>query len=157
MTSNIQQHPEFKALKARLEDQIAKAKDTQERLIRRMEDLEAIFGAIPDLFFRIDAEGKIIDYYAGSRSDLYVPPEEFLGKRMVDVLPKDVSDKYDEAIQNVRTANSASDIRYSLEIDESEKYFEARILPFGEQLIIVVRNITADIIAERLLTKSCSS
>ena len=151
MIENIQEHPDYKVLKAQLEDEIAKRKSTEERLIRRMEDLEAIFRAIPDLFFRTDDEGKILDYYAGSIGDLYVPPEEFLGKSMFDVLPKDVSQEFDQAYQNVRSTNSASVIRYSLEMDESERFFEARILPFGKQLIIVVRNITAETIAGRLL------
>ena len=33
-----------------------------------------------------------------------------------DVLPKDVSQEYDQAYQDVRSTNSASVIRYSLEI-----------------------------------------
>jgi PAS domain S-box-containing protein len=70
---------------------------------------------------------------------------------MVDVLPKDVFDKYDEVFQHASGTYSPSVIRYSLEINGGERHYEARILPFGKEFIIVERNITVETIAERSL------
>ena len=33
-------------------------------------ELQAVFEAIPDLFFRLDARGIILDYYAGRQAQL---------------------------------------------------------------------------------------
>ena len=58
---------------------------TEKKLFEKIEDLETIFNAIPDLFFRLDEKNIIIDYYAGEASDLYVPPEEFMNKNMLKI------------------------------------------------------------------------
>ena len=72
------------------------SRDITER--KRMEgDLEeserkfrSIFNSIPDLFFLVTKDSTILDF-SGKQEDLYIPPEQFLGKKMIEVLPKDVS------------------------------------------------------------------
>ena len=76
-----------------------KLKKLEENLYQKASELQAIFNAFPDLFFRMDSEGTILDYKAGQPSYLYARPEAFLGKRMQEILPGEVGQQFHEAIR----------------------------------------------------------
>ena len=50
---------------------------------------KAVLNTLPDLKFRISSKGDYIDYYPSpnDEQDLLIPPEDFLGKKMRDVIP----------------------------------------------------------------------
>lgn len=106
--------------------------------------LEAVFESLPDLFFLVDADGVIVDYRARQSDDLYVPPEQFLGRRMVDVLPEEPGRLFTDAIARADRSGELVTIEYALDIHGSQRDFEARISPLrGQQHdIVVVRDIT---------------
>ena len=117
-------------------------KKSEEELLHKTKELETIFKAIPDLFFRLDEEGNIINYYAGEKSDLYVPPEVFMNKTFQDVLPANVANMFKQAIRKVKKTHLDQTVEYSLNIGGTERYFEGRVLPLDTHVIIVIRNIT---------------
>src|SRR5215212_4681932 len=47
----------------------------------------ALLAAMPDMVFRLDRAGTYLDYKADQVSDLAVPPELFLGRRVAELLP----------------------------------------------------------------------
>ena len=51
------------------------------------EKLLELFKLIPDLFFLVSGDTTILNY-GGREEELYIPPKEFLGKKMKDILPK---------------------------------------------------------------------
>jgi PAS domain S-box-containing protein len=115
----------------------------EEKSLQRTSELKAIFQAFPDLYFRLDSDGTILDYNVGNISYLYVPPEVFLGKRVQDILPPNVGQQFHEAIIQVLKTNSLVSIEYSLPMPNREQTYEARLLPFREkQIIAIVRDIT---------------
>ena len=117
--------------------------------------LQAIVGAFPDLYFHVDASGRVLDYNAGRVADLYVPPEKFLGKRLQEVLPPDVGKMYGDATDEAVKTGGVLVREYSLEIEGETRFFEARLIPIPEEhVLIVVRNITAGKLAEEALRKS---
>ena len=126
-----------------LKEEAAERQRVEGELSRTTLEVEAIFRALPDLKFRLEADGTIADYQAGQIADLYVPPEEFLGKRMQEVLPPEVGQQFDEAIGRVRETRSPVRIEYLLPIQDGNKYFEARLLPLLEsEVVVVVRDTT---------------
>ncbi|RME99525.1 MAG: response regulator [Chloroflexi bacterium] len=103
----------------------------------------SIVNAFPDLYFRLNAQNEYIDFYAGSVNDLYVPPEEFLGRRVADVLPPDVAEQFADAIDYLQHAGESIAVEYALPIDGEEKNFEARLVPLpNAEVMVIVRNIT---------------
>jgi len=125
-----------------------------QELLQANSEMRAVFQAFPDLFFRLDAEGKILDYKAGSTTDLYLPPEKLLGKRMQDIPLEDVGDKFQEAIRQVQQTKSLVSIEYALTIQNRQYFYEARLLPLLEnQFIVIVRNITERKQAEEKIEK----
>ncbi|MCV3216962.1 PAS domain-containing protein [Plectonema radiosum NIES-515] len=120
-------------------------------LHEKTSELEAMLNAFPDLFFRLAGDNTIVDYKASSQdAQLYVPPEVFLGKRMVEILPPEVAEKMQEAIVQVQQTSSLVSIEYSLSMPNGEEYFEGRLVPFANNnIIVIVRNVSEEQIALR--------
>ncbi|MFM9266116.1 PAS domain S-box protein [Tychonema sp. BBK16] len=115
----------------------------QEALQQKTSELEAVFRALPDLYFRLNADGVILDYLSGNSSDIYLATEDLLGKQMLDVLPVNVASQFEQAIAQTLENTTSVTLEYSLQISEQQETYEARLLPFnGTQIIILSRNIT---------------
>ncbi|MDX9864244.1 MAG: PAS domain-containing protein [Anaerolineaceae bacterium] len=69
---------------------ITELKQAEEALAENEARLQTLVNAVPDMIFRFDADGKIVDY-KGAEGGTIVPPEVFLGKKYFEVLPPDVS------------------------------------------------------------------
>lgn len=98
-----------------------------------------IFQAFSDLLFVLDGQGTILDYKAGDPGLLFVTPESFLGRRMQDVLPADVGEKFSTGIQRLKWTGESVTIDYALTISGRRLWFEARLaaLPPGHILVLV--------------------
>ncbi|MEG3843206.1 PAS domain S-box protein [Microcoleus sp. herbarium14] len=115
----------------------------EEALRQKTSELESVFLALPDLYFRLNADGIILDYLSGNSSDLYLSPEYFMGKRIIDVLPATAASQFELAMLEVSESRTPVNIEYSLPMPAGEEIFEARLLPFNSnQLIVIARNIT---------------
>jgi PAS domain S-box-containing protein len=125
---------------------------SSQELIQANSEMRAIFQAIPDLLFRLDCEGRILNYKAGATTDLMVHPKELLGKRIQDVPLKQVSEKFSEAIQQTQESKTIINIEYSLFLQNQPLFFEARLVPLPEdQIVVIIRNITERIRMEEAL------
>ncbi|HXG65891.1 MAG TPA: PAS domain-containing protein, partial [Blastocatellia bacterium] len=122
---------------------ISAHKRAEQRLLRTTSELEAIFQALPGLYFRLNAEGVFLDCRAGRAADLYAPPEVFLGKRIQEILPPESADRLYQALVKAIATKSTITVEYTLPMPAGEQIFEAQLAPFLEdQAIAVVRNIT---------------
>jgi PAS domain S-box-containing protein len=118
-------------------------KQTEEALRASEERFRAIFAAFPDLFFLVAADGTVLDYHTRQYSELYVPPEVFLGNRMQEFLPAAVNESIYGAIQQALQTNSIVNIEYCLPMPKGEQTFEARLVRFQEDRVIcLIRNIS---------------
>jgi PAS domain S-box-containing protein len=96
------------------------------------EQLNATFDALPDLLFEIDRKGYIYNFHAPHPELLYRPPEEFLGKRVDQCLPKDVSKTIMESIKETSKKGRSRGKIYSLEISGETRWFELSIAATGD-------------------------
>ncbi len=105
--------------------------------------LQAIFHAFPDLLFHLYPDGTIYDYFTNNESSLYVPPADFLGKRMQDILPSEVGEKIARAIDRVNRSGEIVSVEYSLNEMAGTRDYEARLVPLpGAEIVMVVRDVT---------------
>jgi PAS domain S-box-containing protein len=112
-------------------------------LLRTAAGLDALFQAFPGLYFQLDADGVIQAYRATDQRELYVPPATFLGRRMVEVLPPEVSARFAEVIQAVRSEGAPGSLEYTLDLDGRREVFLARIVPAPDaQLIVAAQCVT---------------
>lgn len=130
-------------------------KRLEEELLRTTSDLQAIFAALPHLYFRLDSDGTILDCRGGRAADLCVPPDLLVGKRIQHVRPAAVGRRFQDAILQVINTDSPSTIEYSLPLEGGEQLFEATLLPLPEgQVAAIVRNTTERKRAEEALRAS---
>jgi PAS domain S-box-containing protein len=137
-----------------LEEEVAERARAEVELRDKSSELEAIFEALPDLYFRVDAGGTILEHHAGDTPTLDVPGE-VVGMRIGEVLPAEAAARVAEGLAEVKRTGALVCTEYSMEAGGGPRDFEARILPFGEdQVITVVRDITDQKSAERALQHS---
>lgn len=126
-----------------LTQNITTHKQLEEELRQRTAELEAVFEAIPDLFFRVASDGTIVGYYAASSAEPAVPPHEFLGRRISDVLPDPPASQLADAVAEVFHSGAARVVEYRLPTVQGEGTYEARLWPFpGQQVLAMVRDVT---------------
>jgi len=106
--------------------------------------LDSVFQVLPDIFFLMSIDGTIKDYHCKTSSELYVPPESFMGKKMQDILPAATAEQFIDNICLVNKTKQLVSFDYSLEISTVVKQFEARLTPHpnNNDIIAIVRDIT---------------
>ncbi len=77
-----------------------------DELDQRTAELQTILQAFPDLMFRLDQEGRFIGYTASPQAHLYLSPDQFLGKRVDEVLPAPIGQQLREALQRAQQDNA---------------------------------------------------
>ncbi len=129
---------------------------SSQELMQANSGMWAIFEAVPDLFFRVDASGRILDCKAGSHTpDLFISRTNMIGRRIDDIPVASVARKFRQAIEDVRETKSPVSIEYSLKRHQTELFYEARWIPLeGDQTVIVIRNVTDRKDVENALKKS---
>lgn len=126
-------------------------KKAQQKLKESEKKFRNIFEAIPDLFFLVDSKSTILDY-RGKRESFYVPPEEFLGKKMSDLLPIELAKKAASSIKKTIETRKQHLFEYNLTINNIKKYYEARLLFYSQnQVAIFIRDISQRKKAEKMI------
>jgi PAS domain S-box-containing protein len=130
---------------------ITERKKAEKQLKESEEKFRNIFEAIPDLFFLVDSSTKVIEY-KGKPEKLYLPPEEFLGKKLTDLLPVALGKKAEIAIRRTTETREQQILDYSLPINNIDSYYEARLLYYGnDQVAIFIRDISQRKKAEQMI------
>ena len=140
----------------RLEAELTRHRSNLEQLVeQRTEQLAAIFRALPDLYFRIDGCGVILEYQANAQASLRLSPDRFLHRRMQDVLPRAVAEPFEDALLRIGRGEPKVAIEYEMPVAGATLTFEARIVPVGtKQAVVVVREITESCRIRRALAEA---
>jgi PAS domain S-box-containing protein len=127
-------------------------KQTEEEAYENANELRALFQALPDLFLRLDREGKILDWKGGQSSDPLLSPERLSKDTMHDILPAEVVAQFREAQDRVRKTCTFQVVEFALDGKTGPQIYETRMLPLNwDQWLAVVRNITDRKSAEKKL------
>jgi PAS domain S-box-containing protein len=101
----------------------------------------AVIEAIGDLVFELTREGVFVGYIGG-REQLMREPEQFIGKSVYDVLPRDVAEMTMRTLEAVHKLGTQMSFEYCLPMHGGPRYFEARLVPGSNgHLFAVVRDI----------------
>ena len=114
-----------------------------QELLTANSEMRAVFQAFPDLYFRLDAAGTILEVKAETETDMHSPSSQLLGKRFQDIPEKSAAEGFARAIDRLHQTRSLVSIEYSLTLAGAVKHFEARLVPLLEtQILVIVRNIS---------------
>jgi two-component system cell cycle sensor histidine kinase/response regulator CckA len=128
---------------------------SSQELLTANSEMRAVFQTFPDLYFRLDPAGQILEVNAGSETDLCLPSAQLVGKKIQDIPEQCVGGKFSEAIAQLKRTKALVRMEYSLELAHESKHYEARLLPLLEsQILIIVRDITKGKQSEEALRQS---
>lgn len=103
----------------------------------------ALVSAMPDMIFRINREGILLDFTIGDEQVLFVS-DEFIGKSISQVFPPDIFKKYLDAIDHALTDKRVQTIEYKHPLPEGVQFYEARIVIGGENEVMAIVRNTSD-------------
>jgi diguanylate cyclase (GGDEF)-like protein/PAS domain S-box-containing protein len=110
--------------------------------------LQALVDSIPDLIFVFDKSGHFEFVHAADESQLLMPGKELLGLHYEDVLPKELSHKFDGIKSEVSASQTSQTLEYQLFVEGEARDFEARVsVMAGDRgqyngFLAVVRDVT---------------
>lgn len=100
-----------------------------------------LLSALPDLLIFLSNDGVYLDYHATHPNLLYTSIEARLGKHISEVMPPEQAQKFVNAIERVVKTGIIEIVEYQLPINSVTCFFEARIISFGpDRVLVIVRN-----------------
>lgn len=121
---------------------ITDRKRMEEELHLTNAQLQAIFQAIPDLFFILADDGTVTDW-KGGKANPFLPPESFLGCKLHEVLPAGVGEKAKQALEKVVAEREIQLAEFSVPVAGGELSFETWLCPLEVgSVLAIVRNVT---------------
>ncbi len=136
---------------------ITEQKEAEQALRESEAQTRALLDAIPDMMFRLDREGRFLDFKAGRESELALSPEAFMGRRITEVLPPQVARPTMEHLAHVLKTDESTTFEYRLPAQENDVLhdYEARMVSSGDnEVLSIIRDITDRKRLERQIRES---
>ncbi|NWG73276.1 MAG: PAS domain S-box protein, partial [Rubrivivax sp.] len=135
---------------------ISERKRSEQRLQAAQGDLQALLEAVPDLLFEIDLDGRIHRYHSREGALLYLPPEDFLGRTVAEVLPPSPAAVITTALREALDHGHSIGHQYELDLPRAglrayELSVARKPMARGElpRFVVLVRDVTERRQAER--------
>ncbi|MDH5491517.1 MAG: PAS domain S-box protein [Myxococcales bacterium] len=132
-------------------EEITERKLAEEALRRRESEQRAIVDALPDLMFRLSAQGVFLDAHVPDESPAGLPWRDALGAHIADVLPAGVSADAFRAMAIALQTGKTSSFDFCMEIAGTGlRYFEARVARSApDQVLMVIHDVSGRVRAAR--------
>jgi len=115
----------------------------EEELRRSEARHQSLLAGLPELVFLIDRDLRYRDYHASQPEQLYVAPDQFLGRRIDEVLPQPVAQVAGAAVASVFESRTPRTFQFELPLPSGSRQFEAVVVPMDQDRVTtVVRDIT---------------
>jgi len=130
---------------------ITNQKEAERKLKESEEKFRRIVNSIPDMFLLIREDTTVLDYKS-EREKLFMPPEEFMNKKLINILPEELALKLKESVKQTIRTKTQQIIEYTLPINYKIQHYEARLFHYAEnKLAIFIRNISGRKKAEQMI------
>ena len=94
--------------------------------------------------FVMSRDGVYLDYHARNPDDLFVPPDQFMGKRIRDIFPPDLAGHSRTSSRKRSMSEEPVVIEYSLPMPAGERHYETRLVRCdNETIMTIVRDVTS--------------
>ena len=112
--------------------------------------LQNLVDVLPDLVFRIGADGTYLDHYDKNKVELAIPKQDVIGSNIRQLpLPPEMIDKMVQHVEQAIRGGTVEVVEYMMVMSQGPQYYELRSMRTSpDEVISIVRNIT-----ERKLTE----
>lgn len=118
-------------------------RQTAHSLKQSEERYRKVLHGLPDMIFRMNKKGEFIDAHIHNYHELMIQPQDFIGKRIIDVLPQQMAKTTLKKIQKTLASKETSIYEYELPINDKTQFFEARIVYMSNnEVLCIVRNVS---------------
>lgn len=123
-------------------EDVTERKRAEDGLRRSEARTRALLQAMPDVMFRVNRGGFILDYYAQPTARLYRVPTSLLGARAAAVFPE-LSDRFLARVAGALQTGTVASFEYHVESRGEVADYEARFAATADdEVLVVVRDIT---------------
>lgn len=143
----------FSNLRKSINSSLEKTDTYFKALLQSEKRNRAILNVHPDLIFLCDQNGVFLDYQANSDQEpIHFSRLDFIGKHLSDVLPENITDMIMLAIKKTLNRNDIQTIEFTMDLNESLQYFEARLVSASlDSVLAIVRNVTEERLNQLLI------
>ncbi len=104
---------------------------------------QALINAIPDNMFLIRRDGRFMDCKINGQLLYSLLSDDILGKNVSEVFEKELAQQTMDAIEDTMVSGNLQMYEFQVTKEESQYYFEARIVPRGdEEILAIIRDVT---------------
>jgi signal transduction histidine kinase len=134
---------------ASLKDEMGLRETASKALSTSNAQNRALLAAIPDLMFRVDREGILLEFVSSKNGEPPVFPEEtfgkhVLGKHIVEVLTPTVAELTMRHAQEALITRDLQKYEFTLRSNDRVHPFEGRIVPSGDnEVLVILRDVSA--------------
>ncbi len=124
---------------------ISERKRLEAALAQQERHYRQILETIPDMLFRLDRQGRCLEFKPPSCSSSPHPPDCCVGKLLSDLFPAPWAEAICQHLQLAFETQQVQEMEY-LEAESSPhpRYWQARFVPFAEgEMLVIVRDITS--------------
>ncbi len=118
----------------------------------------SVLSAAPDVILILDAAGGYRSVFTSATGLLIRQPEELQGKTIHDLFEPQVAREFQAVIDTVIASRSLQTFEYPLKTGGEDRWFSARVVPFGDPgdpcVLWIARDLTARKLAEERLRES---
>ena len=125
-------------------------KRTEARLRQSESRNRALLDAVPDLILRLSREGVYLDFAPAKGFESYRPREDFLGKRIDDIMPPEVARQWINYIRRALQTSETQVFEYELAVGGVTRYYEVRLAVCERnEITAIVRDVTDRVEAQK--------
>jgi PAS domain S-box-containing protein len=104
---------------------------------------QAILRALPDWVFLTDGEGVFLEFHARDQRHLLMPPDQFIGRNIVDVLPAGLATRIVACFHEALQSDQPATMEYSVWLGEEHRFYEVRsVRSERDRVLSIVRDVT---------------
>ncbi len=114
--------------------------------------IRAVLEAVPDMIFHCAADGTYLDFWEGRGVDPLVPPEEFLGRTVAEIMSPDLTERTLEVFRKALETGEPQVMEFELPGPAGPRFFESHLSPFESgEVLSVTRDVTERVQAQKAL------
>ena len=118
-------------------------KQTLHALQKSEARIRALLEAMPDMIFELSTDGTFVDFIPSPDSRSLLPPQDFLGRNIREIMPPEVASSALFAIRRAHETGQLHAFGYQLTIGGEMRSYEARVMVLpGKNVITIVREVT---------------